>query len=76
MIENQKIRPAQVVGPLGEPLTVDSLPPPETTNYPVREYVAALATELATMARWDGDERLASALDAAADMARRQAPAT
>lgn len=52
------------------------LPPPETTNYPVREYVAALATELATMARWDGDERLASALDAAADMARRQAPAT
>ncbi|MGN6122790.1 MAG: DUF1153 domain-containing protein, partial [Sphingomonas oligoaromativorans] len=23
MIENQKIRPAQVIGPLGEPLTLD-----------------------------------------------------
>jgi hypothetical protein len=31
MIENQKIRPAQVIGPLGEPLTLDSLPPPQTT---------------------------------------------
>ena len=28
MLENQKIRPAQVIGPLGEPLTLDSLPPP------------------------------------------------
>ena len=26
MIENQKIRPAQVIGPLGEPLTLDNLP--------------------------------------------------
>ncbi|MGN6589863.1 MAG: DUF1153 domain-containing protein, partial [Sphingomicrobium sp.] len=24
MLENQKIRPAQVIGPLGEPLTLDS----------------------------------------------------
>src|SRR4028119_757154 len=32
MIENQNIRPAQVIGPLGEPLTVDSLPPPSTTR--------------------------------------------
>jgi hypothetical protein len=31
MIENQKIRPAQVVGPLGEPLTLESLPAPGTT---------------------------------------------
>ncbi len=29
MLENQKIRPAQVIGPLGEPLTLDSLPPAE-----------------------------------------------
>ena len=29
MLENQKIRPAQVIGPLGEPLTLDSLAPPE-----------------------------------------------
>lgn len=26
MIENQKIRPAQVIGPLGEPLTLANLP--------------------------------------------------
>jgi hypothetical protein len=32
-------------------------------DYPVREYVAAMASELATMARWDGDEQLASALE-------------
>ena len=45
MIENQKIRPAQVIGPLGEPLTIDSLPPPETTRWVVRrkaEVVAAV----------------------------------
>lgn len=45
MIENQKIRPAQVIGPLGEPLTLDSLPPPSTTRWVVRrkaEVVAAV----------------------------------
>ena len=45
MIENQKIRPAQVVGPLGEPLTLDSLPPRDTTRWVVRrkaEVVAAV----------------------------------
>ena len=45
MIENQKIRPAQVIGPLGEPLTIDSLPPPSTTRWVVRrkaEVVAAV----------------------------------
>lgn len=45
MIENQKIRPAQVIGPLGESLTVDSLPPPNTTRWVVRrkaEVVAAV----------------------------------
>ena len=45
MIENQKIRPAQVVGPLGEPLTLDSLPSPKTTRWVVRrkaEVVAAV----------------------------------
>ena len=26
MIENQKIRPAKVIGPLGEPLTLETLP--------------------------------------------------
>ncbi len=45
MIENQKIRPASVIGPLGELLTVDSLPPPSTTRWVVRrkaEVVAAV----------------------------------
>ena len=45
MIENQKIRPAQVIGPLGEPLTLDTLPPPSTTRWVVRrkaEVVAAV----------------------------------
>lgn len=45
MIENQKIRPAQVIGPLGEPLTVESLPKPGTTRWVVRrkaEVVAAV----------------------------------
>jgi len=45
MIENQKIRPGQVIGPLGEPLTLDTLPPPGTTRWVVRrkaEVVAAV----------------------------------
>ncbi len=45
MIENQKIRPAMVIGPLGEPLTVDALPAPQTTRWVVRrkaEVVAAV----------------------------------
>ena len=45
MIENQKIRPAMVIGPLGEPLTLDSLPAPTTTRWVVRrkaEVVAAV----------------------------------
>ena len=36
MIENQNIRPAQVIGPLGEPLTIDSLPSPSTSRWVVR----------------------------------------
>ena len=43
-------------------------------DYPVREYVAAMASELAIMARWDGDEQLASALEIAADLAKHEAP--
>lgn len=45
MIENQKFRPTQVIGPLGEPLTIDSLPAPGTTRWVVRrkaEVVAAV----------------------------------
>ncbi|MNI32145.1 hypothetical protein D3C77_253410 [compost metagenome] len=46
---------------------------PDLTDYPVREYVAAMAAELAGMARWDGDEELASLLEGAAERARRPA---
>jgi Protein of unknown function (DUF1153) len=44
-IETHTVRPAQVIGPLGEPLTLDSLPPPSTTRWVVRrkaEVVAAV----------------------------------
>ncbi len=52
MIENQKIRPAIVIGPLGESLTLDSLPPPGTTRWVVRrkaEVVSAVSGGLLTM---------------------------
>ena len=45
MIENQDFRPAQVIGPLGEPLTLADLPPPSTRRWVVRrkaEVVAAV----------------------------------
>lgn len=38
-------------------------------DYPVREYIGAMALELAQMARWDGDETLGCALDVAARLA-------
>lgn len=47
---------------------------PDLADYPIREYVAAMAAELAGMARWDGDERLAGLLEGAADLARRTTP--
>ncbi len=52
MIENQKIKPAQVVGPLGEPLTIGDLPKPGTTRWVVRrkaEVVAAVNGGLLTV---------------------------
>jgi len=52
MLENQKIRPHQVIGPLGEPLTLDTLPPPGTTRWVVRrkaEVVAAVSGGLLTV---------------------------
>jgi hypothetical protein len=52
MLENQKIRPAVVIGPLGESLTLDSLPPPQTTRWVVRrkaEVVAAVNGGLLTV---------------------------
>lgn len=52
MLQNQKIRPEQVIGPLGEPLTLESLPPPETTRWVARrkaEVVAAVTGGLLTV---------------------------
>lgn len=39
---------------------------PHADDYPVREYICAMALELAQMARWDGDDALADLLDTAA----------
>ncbi|HYE26954.1 MAG TPA: DUF1153 domain-containing protein [Allosphingosinicella sp.] len=44
-IEARPPRPVHVIGPLGEPLTLDSLPPPSTSRWVVRrkaEVVAAV----------------------------------
>ena len=38
-------------------------------DYPVREYIRAMSTELAQMALWDGDPALAQALEVAARLA-------
>ncbi len=51
MIHDQKCRPSQVIGPLGEPLTMDSLPARSTTRWVVRrkaEVVAAVNGGLLT----------------------------
>jgi hypothetical protein len=45
MIENRSSHPAHVIGPLGEPLTMESLPPPDTSRWVTRrkaEVVAAV----------------------------------
>ncbi|AIT82540.1 DUF1153 domain-containing protein [Novosphingobium lubricantis] len=52
MIENQKFRPARVIGPLGEPLTMETLPAPDTRRWVVRrkaEVVAAVNGGLLTI---------------------------
>lgn len=41
----------------------------ETHAYPVRDYIGAMADELARLARFDGDEALAVILEAAANRA-------
>ena len=44
-------------------------------EFPVREYIGAMAVELAQMARWDGDEILGRLLDAVAARAEEIPPA-
>ncbi len=47
----------------------EALTEEQATEFPVREYIAAMAQELAQMARWDGDEALAVMLEAAVSRA-------
>ena len=52
MRENQKIRPSVVIGPLGEPLSLETLPPSNTARWVVRrkaEVVAAVDGGLLTI---------------------------
>ena len=52
MIENQTIKPDRVIGPLGEPLTIEDLPPTTTRRWVVRrkaEVVAAVNGGLLTV---------------------------
>ena len=52
MIENQKIKPDHVIGPLGEPLTLADLPSPRTKRWVIRrkaEVVAAVNGGLLTI---------------------------
>ena len=43
MIENQKIRPAQLICPHGEPMTIAELPAPETKRWFVRRKAEVFA---------------------------------
>ena len=45
MIENQKIRPESVIGPLGEPLTLEDLPKPNTRRWVVRRKAEVVAAD-------------------------------
>jgi hypothetical protein len=52
MLENQTFRPESVIGPLGEPLTLDALPAPDTLRWTARrkaEVVAAVNGGLLTV---------------------------
>ena len=52
MIEKPSIRPIRVVGPLGESLTLETLPPPDTSRWVIRrkaEVVAAVGGGLLTL---------------------------
>ena len=53
MLENQEFRPAWVIGPLGEQLTLNSLPPAKTARWVIRrkaEVVSAVDGGLLSIA--------------------------
>lgn len=43
MLENLRFRPASVIGPSGETLTLDNLPPPNTTRWVCRRKAQVVA---------------------------------
>ena len=52
MLEKERVRPAEVIGPLGEPLTTRTLPPRNTSRWVARrkaEVVAAVNGGLLTI---------------------------
>lgn len=52
MIDDQNVRPTEVVGPLGEPMTLADLPRPDTSRWVARrkaEVVAAVNGGLLTL---------------------------
>ncbi len=49
-----------------QPFARSATPP---VDFPVREYIGAMARELARLARWDRDEVLAALLEAAGERA-------
>ena len=65
MAAQTNIKPRSVLSRRGDPAPCE---------YPAREYIGAMALELAQMARWDGDEDLGRLLDAAAARAGEPAP--
>lgn len=54
---------------MSTPMTTETDPVVDLSDYPVREYVRAMSMELAQMALWDGDPVLAQSLEAAARLA-------
>ncbi len=60
----QRIETASALRPQTAAADADAVP-----EYPVREYIGAMALELAQMARWASDEPLAVVLDQAAALA-------
>ncbi len=68
------VNQAKGVAMTTQPIASEAGPPampsdPEPREFPVREYIGAMALELAQMARWDGDEALGRLLDSAASLA-------
>lgn len=54
MLENQKIRPAEVIGPLGEALTLETLPPASTSRWTVRRKAEVVAAVSGGLLSFDG----------------------